>query len=146
MKFLSETNGFATIPTVLALSMLILAVAIGIAVSTSTETITTAVDKQSFQALRYAEAGAKDALMRVARNKNYTCAEYSLDMAANGCSSNEACAKVTVSAGVGTSGDPKIITAKGIVQDKTRKIEVRVVYDSSGYGEISSIIWSELIN
>jgi len=147
MKLLKTTNGFATLPAVLALSVLILVVATGIATSTFTETITTSIEGQSIQTLRYAEAGVKDALMRVTRNKSYACATtdcYSLDMATNGCANNNGCAKMSVSAGTGTSGDPKIIVAKGIIQNKTRKVEIRVVYDLLGYGEINNIAWSEL--
>jgi hypothetical protein len=147
MKLLKTTNGFATLPAVLALSVLILVVATGIATSTFTETVTTSIEGQSIQALRYAEAGAKDALMRITRKKSYSCSTtdcYSLDMVANGCTNNNGCAKMSISAGTGTSSDPKIIVAKGIMQNKTREVEVRVVYDSLSYGEISSITWSEL--
>jgi hypothetical protein len=146
---MKNNSGFATIPTILAVSALVLVVAFGIAAATFTETATSAVETQSSAAWRYAVAGAQDALMRIARNKNYACASadcYFLDMAANGCASGEACAKISVSAGAGTAGDPKIIIAKGIVENKTRKAEVRVVYDANGYGEISSAVWQELVN
>lgn len=141
--------GFATIPTILAVSVMILVIAAGIAASTFTEGASSVVEKQSSMALRYAEDGAKDALMRIARNKNYTCVIadcYSLDMAVNGCVSNEACAKVSVSAGVGSKADPKIVTSSGIVDDKTRKVEVQVIYDVSGYGEMGTTTWQELTN
>jgi hypothetical protein len=88
-------------------------------------------------------------LMRIARDKNYLCVSpdcYSLDMAANGCANSAACAKVSVSSGAGTSGDPKIVVSSGIVQNKTRKVQVRVIYDSSLYGRASSTVWQELTN
>jgi hypothetical protein len=142
-------KGFATLPTILAISAMILIVAFGIAVATFTETTSGAADLQSAASLRFAEAGANDALIRIARDKNYQCTLvdcYSLDMAANGCANSSACAKVSVSAGVGTIADPKIITASGIVQNKTRKMQVQVVYDSLGYGRASSTVWQELTN
>ncbi len=147
MKLLKNFDGFATIPTILVLSMLILVVATGVVALTSTEILTASVQKQSVQSLRYAEAGAKDALMRITRNKNYSCATvdcYSLDLVSGGCVDNTGCAKITVSEGIGAPGDPKIIISEGIVENKTRRVEVRVFYDSSGYGEISDISWVEL--
>jgi len=141
--------GFATLPTILAISGMILVVAFGIAAATFTETTSGAAELQSAAARRYAEAGANDALIRIARNKNYICVSpdcYSLDMSANGCANSTACAKVSVSAGVGATADPKIIISSGIVQNKTRKIQVQVIYDSLGYGLASSTVWQELTN
>jgi hypothetical protein len=141
--------GFATIPTILAVSVIILVIAFGIAASTFTEGVSSAAEKQSSAAYNFAEDGARDALMRIARNKNYSCASldcYSLDLALNGCANSNGCAKVSVSAGVGAKADPKIITSSGIVQNKTRKVEVRVIYDSSGLGEIGTTTWQELTN
>ncbi|MDD4901645.1 MAG: hypothetical protein PHE24_00750 [Patescibacteria group bacterium] len=149
MKFFQTTGGFATIPTILALSALILVAAVGIAAATYTQTTTNAAVEQSAAALSYAEAGAKDALMRIARDKNYACASvdcYTLDMAPNGCLTGAGCAKISVSADAGTTEYPKIIAAKGIVQNKTRTLEVQVTYDLAGYGEINSATWSELTN
>ncbi len=140
-------RGFATIPTILALSLVIIALATGLAALTFTEVSTVMTQQQSNKALLYAETGARDALVRIARNKNYSCVTadcYSLNMVANGCTTDEGCAKITVSAGTGTSLDPKIITAKGIARTNIRKIEVRVVFDVSENGEISSTTWSEL--
>jgi Flp pilus assembly protein TadG len=148
-NILKNSFGFATLPTILAVSGMIIVVAAGIAASTYTETQSTAVDLQSAAALRAAESGANDALMRIARNKNYSCVTidcYSFDIQTNGCAAGTGCAKVTVSAGAGTAGDPKIITAKGLVQNDTRKLQVNVVYDASGYGQINSATWQEITN
>jgi hypothetical protein len=147
--FFQEKNGFATIPTILALSGMILAIAMGIAAVSYTQTETSAAAEKSAAALDYAEVGAKDALMRIARDKNYSCPSidcYSLDVATSGCASLSACAKVSVSTGAGTELDPKIITAKGVVQNKTRELETRVVFDASGFGELASNTWEEIAN
>lgn len=144
-----NNSGFATIPTILAVSVIILAIAFGIAASTFTESLSSNADKQSSAAYNFAENGAQDALMRIARDKNYSCVLpdcYSLEMTANGCLNNNGCAKVSVSAGIGTKADPKIITASGLVENKTRKVEVQVIFDSSGYGEIATTTWQELTN
>ncbi|KKT88324.1 MAG: hypothetical protein UX26_C0016G0010 [Parcubacteria group bacterium GW2011_GWC1_45_9] len=147
MRLFKLKSGLATIPTILVLSFIIIALATGLAALTFTEVSTIMTQQLSNKAVLYAETGARDALVRIARNKNYTCATtdcYSLNMVVNGCTTDEGCAKISVSAGVGTSGDPKIITAKGIAKTNVRKIEVRVVFDASENGEIVSTIWSEL--
>lgn len=139
--------GIATLPTVMVLGVLSLAVAVGITAVALTESFISQGSAQSSRALFYAESGARDALMRIARNKNYTCATtdcYSIDFSANGCSTGNDCARVSVSGGVGTSGSPKIITSKGIMRASARTMEVRVVLDTSGNGEISSVAWNEI--
>lgn len=151
MKINNDDNnfGFATIPTILAVSAIILVIAFGIAASTFTESVSSAAEKQSAQALSFSEDGAKDALLRIARDKNYSCASlncYSLELLPSGCTNNNGCANVSVSTGVGTKADPKIIVSSGVVQNMTRKVEVRVIYDSLGLGEIGTTTWQELTN
>lgn len=141
--------GFASLPTVAALIILLVTIGIGVTAITFNEAFISAGQAQTEQAYLYAESGARDALLRIVRNKNYTCSTtdcYSLDFVTNGCSANEGCARVSVSAGVGTSGDPKIIISKGRVKNKTRKVQVTVIYDSSSHGEIASATWQELTN
>lgn len=142
-------SGAATIPTVLALTILVTAIAISITVVSLIESFLAVDQNQATLALVYAEAGARDALLKIARNKNYTCATtdcYQINMVSNGCTANEGCAKVTVSAGLGTGADPKIITSKGLVSSKTRRVQVNVTLDSSLNGEIASTTWQELTN
>ena len=139
--------GVATLPTVMILGILSLSVAVGITAVALTESFISQGSAQSSRALFYAESGARDALIRIARNKNYTCATadcYSIDFSTNGCSTGNDCARVSVSGGVGTSGDPKVITAKGVMKASIRTMEVRVIFDASGNGEISSATWSEV--
>lgn len=149
--FLNSQKGVATLPTIMALTILILAVGLSIAGVTFTESLISAGQKQSAEAFSYAEAGARDGLMKITRNKNYTCVTtdcYSIDLVSNGCSANQGCAKISVSAGVGSGADPKIITAKGVVNNYTRRVQVNVVFDTSLNGEInlSSTTWQELAN
>jgi Tfp pilus assembly protein PilX len=142
-------DGVATLPTIMALSILILVIGIGITALTFSETFIQSSQKQSALALRYAEAGAKDALLRITKNKNYNCPTadcYAIDMVSGGCSGGTGCAKVSVSAGVGSSGDPKIITAKGEFGTSTRRVQVEVQYDSNLFGKINSTVWTELTN
>lgn len=148
MKILSH-RGVATLPTVMVLGVLALAVAIGITAVSLTESFISQGSAQSARALFYAEAGARDALVKIARNKKYECPAtdcYAIDFETNGCTLGTACAKVSVSAGTGAAGNPKIVTSKGIMNASTRTLEVRVTYDASNHGEIENAVWNELTN
>ncbi len=106
-KFFIKKNtqrGIATMPIVLALGILIVVVALSVTALSSAETFTTHGAYQSEKALLYAETGVRDALVRMARNKNYSCTTtdcYSIDIEPNGCATLRACAKVSVSSGSG---------------------------------------------
>lgn len=91
-------------PIVLALGILIVVVALSVTALSSTETLIAHGSYQSEKALLYAETGARDALVRIARNKNYSCTTsdcYSIDIEPNGCTTLRACTKVSVSGGSG---------------------------------------------
>ncbi|GEM_PF-1123593 len=143
-------RGIATLPTVLALMILIVAVAIGITALSFTESLISAGQNNSAQALQYAEAGARDALQRITRNKTYSCTSttstycYSVDFVTNGCSLQAACAQVAVSAGAGTTSTPKVVTSTGIVGSNTRVMQVLVIFDTSTYGQIATTTWTEI--
>lgn len=152
---ITNNKGIATLPTVMILGMMTLAIVISIASLAFNELLISQGASQSANALFYAEAGARDALTRIARDKNYSCVStdcYSLDFITNGCSNNTDCAKVSVSAGIGTTADPKIITSKGIMKASTRRVQVDVLLDSGTTtaalqnGEITSSTWTELTN
>ncbi len=149
MKKRLTSRGVASIPIVLVFGILIVAIGVGITALSFTEGIIAQGGFQSSRALLYAEGGARDALVRIARNKNYVCATtdcYTLNFVANGCSAGTACARVSVSAGVGSIADPKIITSKGQASLNTRMLQVRVVLDSAQNGEIATSTWQEITN
>ena len=140
----ARSRGVATLPTVMLLGIMALVVAVGITTLSFSELLISQGGSQSSRALFYAEAGARDALIRIARNKNYTCVSedcYSIDFSTNGCGSLSDCAKVSVSA-----GDHKIITSKGIMKASTRTIQVSVSMDSNGQIATSTTqtVWSEI--
>lgn len=147
MIHFKSSAGTASLTTVIALMILILAIVVGISALSLTEIVTSAGQSQSSQALAYAEAGARDALIRLSRNKNYTCAAtdcYSIAFVTDGCSTNDGCARISVGSGAGTSGDPKIVTSTGQVKTSVRRIRVDVIFDSSLNGEIATTTWREL--
>lgn len=140
-------RGVATLPTIFALIILIVAVSVGVTALSLSDSFISLGSYQSSQALIYAEAGARDALLRIVRNKNYTCAAadcYSIDFTSNGCSTNEGCAKISVSAGTGSEVNPKVIVSKGQMKNKIRRVQVDVVFDAFLHGKISSATWKEL--
>lgn len=141
----SDKRGAATLPTIIALSVLIIAMSTSLASTSIVENFINHGFMQSSKALFYAEAGAKDALMRIARNKNYSCDTpvsgcYEINFVSQGCSSNDGCARITVS----TSSSPKIIISEGRVKDNIRKIKVEASFDVSANGKIEDINWQEI--
>ena len=142
----SNNSGVASLPTVIVLMILILAIGVGIAAMSFSENIISMGQKQSSAALLYAEAGARDALIRIARNKNYSTSAYQLVFVTDGCLADEGCATITVSTGVVSSLDPKIINSEGRVRSNFRKIKVEVVLDSFSNGEIVSAKWQEIVD
>jgi len=135
------------LPTIFALIILIVAISVAITALSLSDSFVFLGSYQSSQALVYAEAGARDALLRIVRNKNYTCVTpdcYLIDFVSNGCSTNDGCARISVSAGVGSGVNPKVIVSKGQVKNKIRRVQVSVVFDDNLNGKINSITWSEL--
>jgi hypothetical protein len=148
-SFSYNERGLATIPTVIALTILVLAVGVGITSLSLSESFVTLGQDYSTRALFYAETGAKDALVKIARNKNYSCTAaecYSISIAADGCLTNDGCARVSVSSGAGSTGDPKVITSTGRVRSSSRTVQVMVIFDSLLHGEIATASWQELNN
>lgn len=140
-----ENQGVATLPTVMLLGIMALVVAVGVTALSFTELMVSQGSAQSSRALFYAEAGARDALIRIARNKNYSYTTgdgYTIDFSVNGCSTGDDCAKVLVS----TGSDPKIITSKGIMRSSTRTIQVSVSIDTNGQiaTSTSQTVWTEI--
>jgi len=143
------------LPAVIVLGIMAITIAVGIMATSFNESLLSQGLSQSSRALFYAEAGARDALIKIARNKNYICSStdcYSLDFSTNGCSIGNDCARISVSAGLGTTVDPKIITSKGIMKNSTRIMQVSVVLDggttvaSEQLGNITNVTWTEVIN
>lgn len=147
-----STRGIATLPAVMVLAILTLVVAVGVTSLSVTESFISEGSTQSSSALFYAEAGARDALTKIARNKSYTCTAtdcYDIEFVSGGCAGTlNGCAKVSVSAGTGSTATPKIITAKGFSKTSTRILQVSVVFDGGTVtnGEITGATWTELTN
>lgn len=148
MSKVSHKQGLASLPVIFAFIILIIAVSVGMTAISLSETFVSAGERNAGKALLYAEAGARDALVRIARNKNYTCSSvdcYTVEFETNGCTSNSGCAKISVNTGDGSSGNPKIITSKGLSKSSVRTMTVTVTYDTPNLdGQFNSVVWSEV--
>jgi hypothetical protein len=135
--FTKEQGGMASIPTVVVLMLLIVSVGALVASISISDTVSVSETNNSGRALNYAQLGAKDALQRIVRNKDYT-GSYEIEMVSGGCvMPYSACATMTVDSG----SSPKIINAEGRVKDIKRKIQVEVNLDNNGL--ITSYDWQE---
>ena len=142
-------NGFASLPTMIVITALLITVSIGIASISFTELLAVSGERQTREAYLYAETGARDALLRVAKNKNYSCfsgtdCPYQIVFAPNGCETFDGCAFVQVNSGAGTLANPKIITSIGRVRTFTRAMQITIIFDAAQNGEIASVSWQEL--
>lgn len=145
--YVDRRKGAATLPTIIALTILILVVGVSITTISFTEGLISVGQGNAARALTYADAGARDALIKIARNKQYTCAAtdcYSISFVPSGCATDDGCARISVSTGTGTSIDPRIIVSKGKASNSIRTIQVNVVFDAALNGEIATTTWSEL--
>lgn len=139
----STKKGFATLPTVMVLGVMSLAVAVGITAVALTESFISQGGIQSNKALFYAESGARDALIRIARNKGFSTTTYSIDFTTNGtgCSGTiGGCATIAVSA----TTNPKFATSTGQMGASIRTIVASSTIDTDGL--IATTTWSEVTN
>ena len=136
------TRGVATLPTVMVIGIMALAVAVGVTAVALTESFISQGSNQSTKALFYAEAGARDALIRVARDKTFTTASYTIDFTTNGTGCSGlwgGCATVAVG-----SGSPKVATSTGASGVSTRTLVVSITQSTDG--EITGTTWTEATN
>lgn len=139
----SLSRGVATLPTVLLLGAMALVVAVSVTALSFTELFISQGSAQSSRAQFYAESGARDALIRVARNMAYTCpgaACYQIEFSTGGCPYND-CAQVTVT---DTDATHKTILSKGIMKSSTRTLQVTASLDTNG--QITATAWNEVMN
>ncbi len=139
----STKKGIATLPAVMVFGIMALLVAVSVTSLSFTELFISQGSGQSSRAHFYAESGARDALIKIARDKNYTYIigeGYEIDFSASGCLLLNDCAKVLV---VGDAIS-KIVTSKGIMKSSNRTLQVAVTLDPNG--AITDTVWSEVVN
>jgi hypothetical protein len=138
MRKSNYQSGIASLPTVMVLSLMIIIIGILITTLSFNENSTANSWNKSARALSYAEIGAKDALMKLARNKNIATSTE-LSLVVGGCTTPFAgCASTTIA----TSSGKTIITSSGRVEEVTRRVVVESEVDANGL--IASSTWQEL--
>lgn len=138
----NKLSGIATIPVVIIFTFLVLVVGVAIALISSNETFDVLFFVNSSKAFNYAQAGAKDALIKITRNKDFSfpSPNYSVEFVTDGCTNYEGCATIAVA----TDGNNKTITSQGRSKNSIRRIQIDITL--STYGEITSSTSTELTN
>ena len=142
----TASRGVATLPTVMVMGVMALAVAVGITAVALNESFISQGSGQSARALFYAEAGARDALLKIARNKNYATSSYPIYFSADltACTTgNNGCALVSVAT---TTTTTSIATSTGYMKAAQRTVVVGITLAPDDYGAIASTTWSEPVN
>lgn len=142
-------KGAASIPLVLGIGILVFLIAISVTSVETARIYLTQANTDGAQAMQYAEIGERDALMQLARNRNFgttTPAVYVIDMATSGCATLRACVQVAVSSGEGTITSPKIVSALGYYRNARKGLQATVVFDNTGWGALSVMSLSETLN
>ena len=122
--------------SILVLAMILLAVGLSMAFSGFVSGgIVYNQDKASF-AFYTAEAGAKDAMMKVARNKDYNNAGYNLAVDSGN-------ASVVVAKDTPVPGQTQI-SSTGVSENNTKKVQV--ILNVGANGNITVNSWQEVAN
>jgi hypothetical protein len=143
-----RTKGAASIPLVLGIGILVFLIAISVTSVETARIYLTQANVDGAQAMQYAEIGERDALMQLARNRNFgttTPAIYAIEMATSGCVTLRACAQVAVSNGAGTATSPKIVSVLGYYRNARKGLQAAVVFDDSGWGALRIVSFSETL-
>lgn len=142
-------RGAASIPLVLGIGVLVFLIAISVTSVETSRVYLTQANTDGAQAMQYAEIGIRDALMQLARNRNFGTSSpviYAIEMATSGCVTLRACAHVAVDTGAGTVLLPKIVSALGYYRNARKGLEARVVFDTSGWGALGLVGLNETLN
>jgi len=136
----SNEKGAMALSSVLALSIILLALGLAMAFSGFVQNNITFNQDKAAIAFYVAEAGTKDAIEKVVRNKNYNNAGYILSLAGGS-------ANIMVNKDVPTSDRTEILST-GIAGSNTKKIRVvlNTNANNDGNGKVSIASWEEVGN
>lgn len=150
-KYIFDSKGVASLTTILVIVILILIVAVSITALSINESSSSSSQSNTVAAQEYAEAGARDALQKLADNYQYsaTPTPYTIPFVNNGCSTtpHTGCATVSVvnGTGYGTTSTPIAIISTGAVGNNSIEIQVNVILDQPNeYGQIATTTWQEI--
>jgi len=134
-------QGMALLATVVVVLLILVAVGLSMISLGIFEGFMAESQRASDEAYAAAQSGVKDAMMRIARNKNYSSAGYYLP---ENCTPNGAttCAHVIVEKDAPSAGKDRV-TATGTLSNSTRKLEVILNVNATN-GKITIDSQSEL--
>lgn len=141
-------SGIAAITSILVIIILTLLISLAASTSGIAEGVVSKYQYQAGQAYAAAESGAQDAMIRIARNKNYSSAAYYIP---SGCNLNTSlkCTKVIVEkdpqslcSQVISSGQDCIIST-GTLENKSKTVEVILNVNTTS-GKIEIVTWKEI--
>jgi len=140
----NSRNGIAVLPVMLVVGAIVVEIAIVGGILAFFSSTSNLAIRSSQEALFTARAGAEDALIKILRDKDYTCDPSSpsedclLTMVSGG-------SQTTAVTSVVTSGLQRIITASSTVKNRTKTVQVKVnVNDITG--KIDVVSFEEIIN
>ncbi|MDP3057821.1 MAG: hypothetical protein Q8N37_04905 [bacterium] len=135
-KYWGEKGAMA-LSSVLALSIILLALGLAMAFSGFVQSDITYNQDKAAIAFYIAEAGAKDAMQKVVRNKNYSNAGYVLSLTTGS-------ANIVVSKDVPAAERTEILST-GAVGVNTKKIRVvlNTDTDNDNNGKVTIVSWEE---
>lgn len=145
---LVDEKGAAMLATVLAVILILLAVGLSMISSGIFEGFMSQTQRDSREAFSAAQSGIQDAMLRVARNKNFSHAGYFIPA---GCTLNgaAACVRVVVEKDAASACSQTIsagqdcLIATGTIENTTRKSEVILSVNATN-GTINQVSWKEL--
>lgn len=150
MKHRHLQRGAASLPLVIGLGILVFLVAISVASVETTRIYLQQANTDGGQALEYARLGTRDALEQLARDRDLgsgtSTIVYAIPMATSGCVMMNACIRIAIDAGSGSSTAPKTIAALGYYRNARRGLQAQIVYDPSRWGAINITSVSETLN
>ena len=143
-----NSRGIAAITSILIIVILTLLISLAASTSGITEGVVSKYQYQAGQAYAAAESGAQDAMIRIARNKNYSSAGYYIP---SGCSLNTSskCVKVIVEKDVQSvcsqtiSAGQDCVISTGTLANKSKTVEVILNVNATS-GKLEIVTWNEI--
>jgi hypothetical protein len=136
-----DKSGVASIPLVMGLLILIVSVGLFISSISLSDSLATNNQDKSNLALEYAQLGAKEALVKIARQPCDSCSSsFQIEVSTGGCSGSiAACITVNYQPLIAPTSSEIVIISEGHIYDISRTVQVNANLDS--YGKISSYTW-----
>ncbi|MFA6417329.1 MAG: hypothetical protein WCW61_04010 [Patescibacteria group bacterium] len=136
-----DKSGVASIPLVLGLLILIISVGLFISSISLSDSLATSNQDKSNLALEYAQIGAKEALVKIARQPCNSCSNsFQIETLVGGCSGGIAgCITVDYAPLTAPTSSEIVITSEGHIYDISRTVQVNAILDN--YGKIASYTW-----